>query len=366
MRAQVRLFREADVPACAALHRQAFTLPAHSAHDLDAAYVSYFRQVFLENPQRIEGFGPLVCEEDGRVTGFLAAIPRPLRFKGRPFVALLTSQFVVDPKSKALPAVHLLKACLQGAQDFTFADESNDMSRSLWERVGGRTSLVHSLHFTALIRPARRILEVYRPGPVADSLYRPLVNMVDGVAARLPQSPVRLKKPDALEARPLEPRDLLRYWHECSASVIPDHTEASLRWLLDRVRSLSALHGELDAVSLWAKGGALAGVYAYHVNRRDASPLVLFAAQAAQENHVLEHLLWRAREAGVSSLAGRVPPRHIHAFSRAQCLMSKRPRWMLVHSREDALLNAVQAGDDALAPLDGEWFTHFNYLDPRG
>ena len=60
-------------------------------------------------------------------------------------------------------------------------------------------------------------------------------------------------------------------------------------------------------------------------------------------------------------MSGRVPPRHIHAFSRAQCFLNRRPRWTLVHSRNQPLLQAIQRGDDALSPLDGEWFTHFNY-----
>jgi hypothetical protein len=218
----------------------------------------------------------------------------------------------------------------------------------------------------APIRPARRLAEVFLSSRLVAAAAYPIASAVDLLAARVPQSPIPLRPPASVEARPLEPRDLLRFWHECQAAVIPDHTEASLSWVFKRVRGMRSLHGELDAVSLWSKDGSLAGVYAYHLTPGDVSPMVLFGSKPALENDVLWHLLWRAREAGASAIGGRVPPRHIHAFCRAQCLLSRRPRWMLVHSRDAALLNAVLAGDDALATVDCEWFTHFNYRDPCG
>ena len=366
MASGVRPFEEPDIPACAELHRKVFGITADPRVDLPAAYHHYFRSLFLDNPGRAAGVGPLVCEENGKIIGFLGAIPRPLRFRGRSVLALLTSQFVVDPASRSLAGVKLMKACLAGPQDLTFADESNDPSRGLWERLEGKTALVHSLHWLALTRPALRMLEMTHPPQLLAAAGAGVARLLDSAVGRIPRSPWRRALPSGLQARPLEPLDLLRFWHECQASVIPDHSEATLLWTLDRIRQLKNLHGELHAVTLWTADGRLAGAYAYHAHPGDVSQVVLFASQPALDSQVLDHLLASATEAGLSALTGRVPPRHVHAFSRASCLMSNRPKWTLVHSRDEAIVNAILSGDDALSAIDGEWFTHFNFRAPLG
>lgn len=366
MASGIRPFEEEDIPGCANLHQKVFRIEGRPGVNLPAAYDSYFRRVFLENPDRESGIRPLVCEENGAITGFLGATPRPLRFRGRPIVAVLTSQFIVDPASRSLAGVRLLKACLTGPQEFTFADESNDVSRNLWDRLGGRTAFAHSVHWTVLLRPTQRLAEVAAPATILGRIASPLTRALDAGLISLPKSPWRWTAPASLTERPLEPRDLMRFWHECQAALIPDHTEASLRWTLDRIRQLKELHGELKAVTLWAPDDKLAGAYAYHARPADMSSVVLFAAQPAWDGAVLDHLLANAAAAGLSSLSGRVPPRHIHTFSRARCLLNRRPKWTLVHSTVEPILNAALSGDDALSAIDGEWLTHFNFRSANG
>jgi hypothetical protein len=365
MAVNIRAFEEGDIPACAALHQKAFSLVAEPGQDLSVSYASYFRHVFLNPPLRAEGIGAMVCEENGKIAGFLGVTPRPMRFRGRPILALLTSQFVVDPASRSLAGVRLMKTCLSGRQELTIADESNDISRLIWERLGGHSVPAHSLHWTAVLRPGRRMMEIVRPPRFVAAVSAPVAGLIDNVLARAPKSPIRRTLPPDLTAKPLEARDLLRFWHEYPASLIPDHDETTLRWMLGRLKQLEPLHGRLHAVTLWAKG-QLAGAYAYHVSPDDVSHVVLFASQPAHEAQVLDHLLATAAAAGLSALTGRVPPRHIHAFSRASCLMSNRPKWTVVHSPVPEILYALQSGDDALAALDGEWFTHFNFRSPQG
>jgi hypothetical protein len=307
-----------------------------------------------------------VCEDEGKIEGFLGMTPRPLRFRGRPIMAILTSQFVVAPGSKSLAGIRLMKACLQGPQELTMADESNDISRLIWERLGGHTVPAHSIHWTAVVRPGLRMLEVARPPRILTAMAEPFAGLIDNALARTPRSPTRHPMPADLTAKPLEIRDLLRFWHECAASLIPDHNEASLRWTFDRLRQLESLHGPLHAVTLWAAKGQLAGTYAYHVSTNDVSHVVLFAAQPAWETQVLDHMLATAAASGLSALTGRVTPRHLHAFSRASCLLSNRPKWTVMHSSSPEILYAIQRGDDALAPIDGEWLTHFNFRSPLG
>jgi hypothetical protein len=366
MASGIRPFEEQDIPGCASLHQRTFRITAAPGVDLSAAYACYFRKVFLDNPDRVSGVHPLVCEENGAITGFLGATPRPMRFRGRPILAALTSQFIADPASRGLAGVRLLKTCLAGKQELTIADEANDVARRLWERLGGRTSFAHSVHWTAVLRPTQRLTEVINAPTVVNMIAVPMARLFDAGLARVPKSPWSWTAPATLAERPLEPRDMVGFWHDCNAALIPDHTEASLRRTLDRIGQLKDLHGEFKAVTLWAKDNELAGAYAYHAQPSGMSSVVLFAAQPAWEGPVLDHLLASAAAAGLSSLSGRVPPRHVHAFSRARCSLNGRPKWTLVHSPSEAILNAAMSGDDALSAIDGEWLTHFNFRHADG
>src|SRR5437762_12470431 len=76
----VRLFREEDIPEVAGLHSTVFGLADHTTPELIEEYRTYFQQVFLNNPWRDEAVGPLVYQEPGgRITGFMAVMPRRLQ-----------------------------------------------------------------------------------------------------------------------------------------------------------------------------------------------------------------------------------------------------------------------------------------------
>jgi len=203
-------------------------------------YRRYFHEVFLNNPWYDKTLSSLVYEEgNGKIGGFLGVVPRPMWMKGRQVRAAVSSQFIVDPKSRfQLAGMQLLKAFLSGPQDLSLADEANDSSRAIWERLGGSTALLYSIHWTCTLRPAQYVrLRLGRRkllGPLA-LLSKPFCQAIDSVAARAPRNPshctgARCMREDTGVENLLKCSDALRH----SQSLRPEYDRRSLEWLLAR------------------------------------------------------------------------------------------------------------------------------------
>ena len=140
-RSCIRSFKTEDIPQVADLHRRVFGVAEQTSPELLDAYRTYFTEVLLNHPWRQEAANSLVYQEKtGRITGFLAVMPRRMIFNGRAIEARITSQFAVDPEYRGCVGLRLLSEVLAGPQDLTIADESNADSRILWEGLGGATS----------------------------------------------------------------------------------------------------------------------------------------------------------------------------------------------------------------------------------
>src|SRR5439155_8853483 len=128
--------------------------------DVESAYRTYFTDIFLSHPWYDAALPSLVYEhDDGRVLGFLGVVPRRMWLGDRPVRAAVGSQFIVEPSRRStLAAVKLLKAFLSGPQDLPIADEANDVSRKLWERLGGAAALLYSMYWLRPLRPSRFVM----------------------------------------------------------------------------------------------------------------------------------------------------------------------------------------------------------------
>src|SRR5918996_2295114 len=150
----VRPFVEGDIPQVARMHRVVFKLGDSVPLE---SYRDYFKQVFVDNPAGEGALPSLVYEDDdGRILGFVGLVPRRIGMNGYRFQAVVSSQFIVDPAGPVgLVALRLLKTYLEGPQDLSIADEANDVSRRIWEGLGGTTALLLSIYWTRALRPAR-------------------------------------------------------------------------------------------------------------------------------------------------------------------------------------------------------------------
>ena len=94
--------------------------------------------------------------EDRRLSGRDA--PSDVDERPPDFRVAVSSQFIVEPESRLEWAgVQLEKAFLSGAQDLSLADEANDSSCSIWERLGGSTALLFSILWTCFLQPAQYV-----------------------------------------------------------------------------------------------------------------------------------------------------------------------------------------------------------------
>jgi hypothetical protein len=271
---------------------------------------------------------------------------------------VVSSQFVVDPDSRVgFVALKLAKAFLDGPQDLSIADEANDVSRKIWEGLGGTTALLHSIYWTRPLRPCRYAVSLARSRPALLTLAAaatPFAALVDTLATRMRGSHFRQCHPaveaDELHA-PVAVALMPQFFGVASLQVAYD--DRTFQWLLDRAANRRAGGRLLKA--LVKRGPAVVGWYICHIAPDGMVDVLQLAATATSIDDVLDHLFNRAwQERGVA-VSGRLEPRFMQALSDKYCLFHRRGPWVLVNSKEPELLRSFEAGDACFSRLDGEW-----------
>ena len=358
----IREFDERDIPQVADLHTRVFR-PAGVVTARDRArHRDYFATVFLDNPWPAPRLASLVCEQDGRISGFLGVVPRRMWLKGNHLLAAISSQFIVDPAShSALIAVQLAKAFLDGPQDLSIWDEATDASRLIWEGLGGTTALLHSIYWTRPLRPARLAVSLLRNRAGLASLASvagPPSRLVDALATRLRVSQMYQALPRTVGSD-LGADIVLAHLPEFTTrdSLRVEYDDRTLDWLMERAASRRtdghlhkrAVHDEQDLI----------GWYVYHLDGHGSADVLQVAATPASIGEVLDDLLYHAWRQGATAVTGRLDPRFMQAFSDKLCLFHRRGPWMLVSSRKPELVRPFQCGDVSFSRFDGEWCLGF-------
>jgi hypothetical protein len=358
---QVRDLRETDLPEVAGLWLRAFrgatTLPPPSLLD-------YFREVFFRNPWKDDGPSSLVYRDrDGKVAGFLGVLPRRMVFEGRPIRVAVSTQLMVDPDKRCgVAAVELMRRFFAGPQDLSLTDGSNDPSSRLWEGLGGEAALLYSMEWTRVLRPARfaaGLLSKRKALRPALWAARPFGWAVDAAVARLPFGPSRVPAPSGV-AEEATADSILRCWNGLpkKPALRPAYEPESFAWLL-RMTASKKVHGELRKVLVRDAAGAALGWYLYYLQPGGVSRLVQLAAADGAAGLLLDHLFFDARSRGAAAVSGRMDPALPRELSDHHCRFVCHSRGVLIHSRDDALLQAVHRGDAFLSRLDGEWWMRF-------
>ncbi len=358
--ATIRIFAERDIPAVAALFGRVY--PEHRWHS-QVACEAYFREMLFNNPWRSLQLPSWVAEEDGRITGFQAVVPRPMAFQGRMLRVAVSTQFMVDPdRRRSLTALQLLKACLSGPQDLTLADGANDEARRLCIGLGVSAPLLYSLHWTRPLRPARCALSLLEerstlPLPLALAA-RPVAALADAIAVRLRPNRFLREKTGLTEAA-LDPAVMLAHLPEFLRGITlqPVYDARSLAWLLEQA-ARKTRHGRLRARSVW-DGGRLIGWYLYYPQAGGTGEVLQIAARDGSFEDVLQRLLADAWRHGAAAVRGRLDPRFVQPLSDRHCWLRREGTWTLVHSRHADVMAAIHRGDAFLSRLEGEWWLRF-------
>jgi hypothetical protein len=366
---RIRPFAEDDIEQVSDLHWRVFddgSVPVSQqpVSELRQSYADYFERVFLRNPWRDEALPSLVYEgADGKIAGFLGVLPRRMFLDGMPVSVALSSQFIVDPNSRALGAgVQLLKAFLNGPQDLSLTDEANNASRKLWEALGGSTALLYSVHWTRLLRPSRfviRHLEGRGALSLLASASKPLCNLIDAALAR--KSPHRFRQTEPkVSAGELDADTLLACLSQFSGSrsLWPEYDECSLKWLLEII-TRQTRRGALRKLAIHNSKREVIGWYLYYLNPGGVSQVVQLVAKKNSIGDVLDHLFYDAWLNGSVAVSGRLEPPFMQTFSDKYCHFNCGQPWMLIHSHNPDILRAFHYGDALLSPLEGEMCMRF-------
>lgn len=358
--AGVRPLLRDDIPQVAALYQKVFGNGQSLPLDGLAAYL---RSIFFDNPWYDEALPSLIHENaDGRIVGCLGIMPRPMTLNGRALRVAVTHTFMVDPESRStLAALALAKRVHSGVHDLALA-QGNELSRKLWQGLGGPTCFLYSLRWTRLLKPARYVLSLLDgrelPRPLWSAL-APGSGVVDALFARLPRSHFRQRTPSQI-GEDLDPATLLAGLPDVVRlrSLRPDYDEGSLRWLF-QILGQKRTPGSFHKVAVRGRDGQLLGWYLLYLRPGATGEVVQIGAHPGTIRDVLEHLFHYAWRHGAAAVSGQLDPPFMDAFADAYCVFHKDGSWILVESRHPDVLDAIFRGDAFLTRLEGEWWIGF-------
>jgi hypothetical protein len=355
----IRPFEPGDISQVAALHQQAFDVA--ESPDIWNRYNTYFTDKFIE-PSRRGALPSLVFEDENGIAGFIGVATRWFVIGGRRIRTAVSTQFIVDPKARSrLIAVALLRDFLNGPQDLSFTDEASETSRKLWEKLGGSTSALYSLHWIAPLKPTNLLLSKSRSRLGAFvSLAEPVADLIDGIASLLPLHE-KNAPPSDLQIESLDSHKLAQIMSESVDDMLlhPEYDAAFLGQIFEDAAQPKE-DWSLQHALLRSHDGRVAGWFLYCLNRQGAGEALQVGYRNGHRAEVIDHLFSHARCNGAASLAGRFEPHIGKALANQGCLLYRREYSMLVHSRDSQVLDAIHSGKAFISRLDGEWCLRFH------
>jgi hypothetical protein len=357
---KIRLLIEDDIPAIVALRQKTF---GRTYHSVPADLGEYMVKMFLRGPWCDPELPSLVYENaEGRPAGFLGSLPRRMHLQGELLRVAVFTQLMVEPASRGLAGLELVRHFLRGSQDLTLSDAANDAGRGVVEASGGRTSLLYSLYWTRPLRPWRYTASTMTRGRLQKAVHRiawPLLALADTAAARAIHGATR--DAAALPARELTVDDVMTN----NAAMSRGHALAACydKVMLEQVlRDLARKtdeFGRLRGVLVDGGAGMPIGWYLYYEKPGEIGQVVNVAAVNGKYGEILDHMFHDAAGRGLIALRGRLVPKRVAALEEKGCVLGRDGPWMVVHSSKPEVLATIERGDALLTRLDGEFWMTF-------
>lgn len=350
----IRPCREEDLPGVLDLLRQLYP----KITDAEMAGKSRrLHERMMNSPWKNGDIGSLVCETGSRITGFLGVDPRRMRYREETVDVAVSFSFMVHPDHRSgMVALNLMKTFLSGPQDLSLADSASDLSRRIWERLGGKTLPMRSMYWKHIVRPAGFAAQYLRRkkiiGPLV-SLARPLVRAAD-TAFDYFRDAQAATLPKGVHIRELPPDLLAACIRDRSADkkLAPAYTSGELKWLLDLAGGVSEF-GRLRREAVTDRRENILGWMIYYSNPGGVNEVLQLKAIPGREHLVVSALFGRARQQGAVEVSGRLDPELTVALAGFRCFYLPR-MWMLVHSRHEGIRDALAADDLFLSRLEGD------------
>ncbi len=353
----VRPFLEDDIPAVVALRARCFK---RSEQASSAALGDQFRAIFFHNPWPNEALPSLVCEaKDGSIVGFMGVVPRPMRIQEERLWLAVSTQFMADPNKPGIVAINLLRAFLKGPQDISMADLSTDVSRKVWESLGGLTAHLYSLHWTRPLRPMSHRASLGGKRGFWSAV-RPLCGVLDRAAARLDGS---YRFDDSGLEGQVEPTDISGLLEGFSGvakdyKLSPEYSEESLSWLFDRLARNASTKAVVKARVLDGSHEPV-GCYVFLLTQDGNAQVVQLFGRPESLDSVLGHLCHDAWRRGALAVTGRFQPENQRVVSSQPICLSRKGPWMLIDAARPELREHILSGKALLSRLEGEWWMSF-------
>jgi hypothetical protein len=135
----------------------------------------------------------------------------------------------------------------------------------------------------------------------------------------------------------------------------PLYRSGDVVWLLETLETNPA-RGKVKH-SMVRRDGRIAGWFVYQLAPNGVAEVVQIAATDGTIDLVLDHLFAQAAKDGAAALSGQVDPLLFRGLSGRQCLFHhENDSWMLVHSRDPEIREAINDGSAFLSRMDGEWW----------
>jgi hypothetical protein len=318
---------------------------------------SYLKQLFFGHPWSDPELASLVSTStDGTVNGFIGVLPVRMVYRGAPVRAALASSLMVDKSDNGgLIGVRLLRRFLEGPQELSVTDTANQLSRRLWECLGGSLSTQYSMEWLRILRPAEGALSLTREHwPMAAPLHA-ITRAIDSlwtVSGRRPfkieanDPSIRHVSLDIGEAVELIPSFAADY------ELKPRWGGDELRWFL-RHAVCKERHGPLVSRRVVAPNGTTLGCYFYYGRPGDVAVVLQLLCRRQHADRVVKALLSDAYSLGCTVVRGQSQPEMQAALLQNRCIFRRGPA-VMAQSRNAELSSSIRTGSAWITGLAGE------------
>jgi hypothetical protein len=352
----VRPLREEDLGCVVRLYERVLGKMNSSVRDRLKVRLS---RILIGHPWQEFKLPSYVFEDDGHVVGCLGVLPRPMSMNGRDIMAAVSHSFIVEPGARSsLAALQLMRHFMTGPQELALA-EGNETSRRIWEGVGGSTSLVYSLYWTRPLRLGHYVLSVLkRRGLSAGmaAILRPGCSLLDIISRHIAQGAFQLPEPRA-EGIEMDPEMMLASLAALPRTrrLRPSYSVDALSWILE---TLSEKPGRGRIRKILVKdAGKVLGWYLYCLSPGPIAEVIQIAGDEETMGTVLDHLFFQATQDGAIAVAGQLDPVLFKVLGTKSCVFHHDgSSWMLLHARNQEVIDAIQNGRAFLTRMEAEWW----------
>lgn len=318
---------------------------------------SYLKELFFKHPWQDPDLASLVSTSpNGAVNGFIGVLPVQMVYRGMPVRAALATSLMVDKShNDGLIGVRLLRRFLDGPQELSVTDTANQLSRRLWECLGGSLSSQYSMEWFRILRPAEGALALaLEHRPRAAPLHA-ITRMIDSLWTLSKRRPFKIEANDPSiryvnldigEAIKLIPSFAEDY------ELRPTWSEDQLRWFL-RHAACKERHGPLVARRVVAPNGTTFGCYYYYGRPGDVAFVLQILCRRQHADMVFKALLSDVYGLGCTVVKGHSQPEMLAAMLQNRCIFRRGPA-VMAQSRSAEISSSIRAGSAWITGLAGE------------